>query len=103
MVPVDVSVEQKELDGAAVSVACDAEADTDGVYEFVTVFLTKLSVLVCEEVVEPVEVIVEVLVNGGDLDTVGDADCVLETEDDADIVLVLYIVLVSIIDADGEL
>jgi hypothetical protein len=34
------------VDGAAVSVACDLEADTDGVYEFVTVFLTKLSVLV---------------------------------------------------------
>lgn len=49
------------VDGAAESVAYDLEADTDGVYEFVTVFLTKLSVAVWEEVVECVEVIVLVL------------------------------------------
>jgi len=43
-----------------------------------------------------VEVIVFVLEPKGDLETVGDALCVLETEADADTVLVLYIVLVSI-------
>ena len=65
-----------------------------------TVFLTKLSVLVCEEVVDPVEVIVCVLEPNGDLETVGEADLVLVTEADAEIVLVLYIVLVTIGVAD---
>ena len=46
--------------------------------------------------VEWVEVIVLVLEPTGDLDRVGDALWVLETEADADTVLVLYIVLVSI-------
>ena len=50
------------------------------------VFLRKLSVLVCEEVVEPVEVIVFVLEPTEDLETVGDALCVLEIEEDAEIV-----------------
>jgi hypothetical protein len=36
----------EDVDGADETVACEPEADTDGVYEFVTVFLTKLSVLV---------------------------------------------------------
>jgi hypothetical protein len=36
----------EDIDGAAEVVACDPEAETDGVYEFVTVFLTKLSVAV---------------------------------------------------------
>ena len=88
------------VDGAAVSVACDLEADTDGVYEFVTVFLTKLSVLVWEEVVDPVEVIVCVLEPNGDLEIVGEADLVLVTEADAEMVLVLNIVLVTIELAD---
>jgi len=47
-------------------------------------------------VVEWVEEIVLVLEPTGDLDRVGDALWVLETEADADTVLVLYIVLVSI-------
>jgi len=85
-----------DVDGAAEIVACDPEAETDGVYEFVTVFLTKLSVEVWEEVVECVEVRVLELETRGDLERVGEADCVLETEADAEIVLVLYIVLVSI-------
>jgi hypothetical protein len=45
-----VSIEEidgiEDVDGADEIVACEPEADTDGVYEFVTVFLTKLSVLV---------------------------------------------------------
>jgi len=36
----------EDVDGADETVAYDPEAETDGVYEFVTVFLTKLSVLV---------------------------------------------------------
>jgi hypothetical protein len=47
-------------------------------------------------VVECVEVRVLELETRGDLERVGEADCVLETEADAEIVLVLYIVLVSI-------
>ena len=45
--------------------------------------------LVCEEVVEPVEVIVGVFVDKGDLETVGDADWVLEIEEDAETVEVI--------------
>jgi hypothetical protein len=86
----------EDVDGADEIEACDPEAETEGVYEFVTVFLTKLSVAVCDEVVECVEVIVIVLEPTGDLETVGDALCVLEIEADAETVLVLYIVLVSI-------
>ena len=93
----------EDVDGAADVVAFDPEAETDGVYEFVTVFLTKLSVAVWEEVVECVEVIVDVLEPTGDLETVGEADWVLETEAEAEIVLVLYIVLVSIGDVEREL
>ncbi len=51
----------EDVDGADETVAYDPEAEIDGVYEFVTVFLMKLSVAVCEEVVECVEVIVDVL------------------------------------------
>ena len=58
------------------------------------VFLTKLYVLVCEEVVELVEVIMDVLDIKDDLDTVGDADWVFDKETDPETVLVLYMVLV---------
>ena len=60
------------------------------------VFLIKLSVLVCEEVVEADEVIVGVFVDKGDLDTVGEAVCVFDKEADPETVIVLYIVLVII-------
>ena len=60
-----VSIEEidgiEDIDGAELTLACDADPETEEVYEFVTVFLTKLSVAVCDEVVECVEVIVFVL------------------------------------------
>ena len=64
----------EDVDGADDTVAYEPEAEIDGLYEFVAVFLMKLSVEVCEEVVECVEVIVVVLEPTGDLETVGDAD-----------------------------
>ena len=67
-------------------VACDPVAETEEVYVFVTVFLTKLSVAVCDEVVECVEVIVDVLEMTEDLEIVGEADRVLETEVDPETV-----------------
>ena len=85
----------EDTDGADDTVACDPEAETEGVYELVTVFLTKLSVAVWEEVVECVEVIVCVLEATGDLETVGEALCVLETEGEDETVDVLYILLVT--------
>ena len=95
-----VSIEEidgiEDIDGAELTLACDADPETEEVYEFVTVFLTKLSVAVCEEVVECVEVIVFVLEPTDDLEIVGEADLVLVTEADAETVLVLYIVLVTI-------
>ena len=54
-----------------------------------TVFLMKLSVAVCEEVVECVEVRVLVLEPTGDLDNVGEALCVFEIEADAETVDVI--------------
>ena len=86
----------EDVDGADDTVAYEAEAETDGVYEFVAVFLTKLSVEVWEEVVECVDVIVGVLEPTCDLETVGEADRVLETRAEAETVLVLYILLVTI-------
>jgi hypothetical protein len=56
---------------------------------FVTVFLTKLSVAVCEEVVEAVVVIVCVLEPTEDLERLGEADWVLEIELDEETVEVL--------------
>lgn len=51
----------EDVDGADEMEAYEPEAEIDGLYEFVTVFLMKVSVAVCEEVVECVEVIVLVL------------------------------------------
>ena len=85
-----VSIEEidgtEDIDGAELTVGWEAVADTDGVYEFVTVFLIKLWVALWDEVVECVEVIVFVLEPTEDLETVGDALCVLEIEEDAEIV-----------------
>ena len=44
---------------------------------------------VCDEVVDTVDVSVSVFDIGGDLEIVGDADCVLETEEEADTVEVI--------------
>lgn len=78
-------------------------AETVVVYVFVTVFLINESVAVCEEVVDAVVVIVDVLEINGDPECVEDAVCVFEIEDEADTVVVFTIVSVIKGDRDPEI